>query len=54
MPAILAKLLASIDEGIAAGHLAVSSPTVHDLTGSQPMSAEEFLRANSAALAGEQ
>ncbi|HBQ10132.1 MAG TPA: NAD(P)-dependent oxidoreductase [Myxococcales bacterium] len=54
MPAIMAKLLASIDEGIAAGHLAVSSPTVHDLTGSQPMSAEEFLRANSAALAGEQ
>jgi NAD(P)H dehydrogenase (quinone) len=52
MPAIMAKLLASIDEGIAAGHLAVTSSAVRDLTGSQPTSVEEFLRVNSAVLTG--
>jgi len=50
LPAPLAKLLASIDEGIAVGHLAVASTAVYDLTGSHPTSVKDFLRANVAAL----
>lgn len=52
MPAPLAKLLVSIDRGIAAGHLDVASRSVKDLTGSEPTSVSDFLRANAAVLAG--
>lgn len=54
LPADMARLVVSLDEAIASGHLAVTSTAVYDLTGSQPTSVKDFLRANSAALAGEQ
>ena len=52
MAAPMARLLVSIDEGIAAGHLDVASTAVEDLTGSEPTSVAAFLRANAAALSG--
>lgn len=50
MPAAVARLATSIDQGIAAGDLAVVSSAVRELTGTAPTSVETFLRANAAAL----
>ena len=53
VPAAMARMLASIDEGIAQGELAVSSPDFAELTGAAPMSVEEFLRLHANTLRGE-
>lgn len=50
MPVAIAKLVASFDAAVAAGHLDVVSTSVKDLTGSHPASVSDFLRANAGAL----